>query len=247
MASVPTDDPVAIVLVEDLRVFEMMSTDAALSTANGTPRVAGFGRYRALEGLVSDALGFRIRLCMTEHKVAPEELTPAGRRRLAGLANPKRRDDWLRGRAALLALAGSDPWIDVSTLQFPNAQWSLSHSGGRAIAARAHGLAGLGIDYEIDRHMDPEAAQWFLTREEAAGASSAQLLRLWTAKEALYKCCPGNLRLGLLDFQTAPGHAGVARCAKRPDLSFRFSSLRFAGGYVSVATAKQRDPRTQGP
>jgi 4'-phosphopantetheinyl transferase len=138
---------------------------------------------------------------------------------LAGLRVEKRRADWLLGRwtAKLVAAAwlGTEPsrleiiaaadgapeaWIDGERAPI---SVSLSHRGGRALAAVAD-RGALGCDLEL---VEPRSAAfvrpWLSPSEQALVAEAAVGERahaanlLWTAKEAAAKALRGGLRLDL--------------------------------------------------
>lgn len=123
---------------------------------------------------------------------------------------------------------------------------SLTHSRDVAIAIalppRVHAL-GIGIDLEHDRPMKPDMARLICDRHERAWLESlpserrdAELLRLWTAKEALYKADPAQGNAIVADYTLAsPGDeisTGGRHDAVRPAL---VTSLRQVGAVVSVA------------
>jgi acyl carrier protein len=154
---------------------------------------------------------------------------------------------------------------DTAACRFPHPRLSLAHGGDGAIAAGTvrHWAAGLGVDYEADRPVDPRAARFFLTDAEQAwlarlprpGRAAGQL-RLWTVKEAVFKADLAN-RDGdamLHHYSTQPGHfstqpagPGAAGWAIRRGTgqTFGFTSARFQGGHLSVAAA--RGPAVGGP
>jgi 4'-phosphopantetheinyl transferase EntD len=178
----------------------------------------------------------------------PAALSRCELARFALLASGARRREWLLGRSALRRLlARLGAGLDTSGIEFPNARYSLTHSGGVAVAAGVIGPAprGLGIDLELGRALDPRAARFFLTPQERSWAecagqrARAALLRLWTAKEALFKADPDNAGRVLADYRLVEPQlsAGWATLARPGRASFRYASFRFGDGYLSVAAA----------
>jgi phosphopantetheinyl transferase len=138
---------------------------------------------------------------------------------------------------------------DTSRLEFPHPGISLTHSGDVAIAAGAAGVAGVGIDFECWRDVQPQMARWFLSAREQAWLERfsppgvvRELLRLWTVKEALFKACPQNAALVLADIHMPnPDRAtGVALIPTRKSLRFRYTSLVMETGVLSLALAKEQ-------
>jgi len=129
---------------------------------------------------------------------------------------PARMAEFRLGRAcarrALAALGAPPATIGVGGHREP--LWpegivgSISHSGGRAAAAVAwsRSFAALGLDIESASGLDPELIAVVCRPEEArrvcsAGASGGlEALRIFSAKEAVYKALWPTLRR-FLDFQ----------------------------------------------
>lgn len=149
-------------------------------------------------------------------------LAPQEREQWKGLQNahPRRRREWLFGRAALKEVVRH--WVQQQTghLLFPSdvvvqpdeqgaprvggswTQWvgtapevSLSHSGGRCLAALGFPGQSVGVDLEeIGRIRQPEQLRASLTPHEQGllqglqgAALDERLLRVWCAKEAVAK------------------------------------------------------------
>lgn len=155
--------------------------------------------------------------------VAPAGLlAPVEQQRLATIANPKRRRDWLLGRwtskRLLQTLSGSEgkmaplsaitiasdangaPYTPFGATAGPGWSLSLSHSRGVAFSAVMAGASPrLGADIEwIEPRVEGFAADYLTAPELAllarAGAARDSLLTaMWSAKEAALKA----LRLGL--------------------------------------------------
>lgn len=146
---------------------------------------------RELAHRAREALGLEIAFAVACDPVPVDDLSAGERARLESLRNPGRREEWLRGRAALKRLlrrlGDSD---DTSLLSFPHARISLTHSAGLAIAAGLSGegpgavdspltgadpgaaalpgagVRGLGLDFEARRPMRPGTERFFLADRE---------------------------------------------------------------------------------
>lgn len=150
------------------------------------------------------------------------------------------------GDAALaLALRAAGHALDAVT-GWPCPFASLTHSGDVAIAVALppeHGAAGIGIDLEHDRPIKPDMARLICGTHERAWLESlpaarrpAEVLRLWTAKEALYKADPAQGDAIVAEYTLAePGD--VVTTGGRPDASrpATVTSLRYPGAVLSVA------------
>jgi len=182
--------------------------------------------------------------CVETQPVLENRLTPGETTVLATLTAPARRDSWLRGRAALKRLAVITNYSeDTSTLKFPHANFSLTHSENCAVAIGVitTKLWGLGVDLEIKGAPKPETARRFLNPSELVWLRRMDELehprllhRLWTVKEAIFKADPENAGKLLKDYALAdPGFkAGRAR---RGDRTFHYASFEFPSGFLSVA------------
>lgn len=141
-----------------------------------------------------------------------------------------RRQDWLLGRAALKAHGIGD----TSTVVFPNRCLSLTHSAGVAVAARCDGdQAGVGVDLEAWRTIDPRAARFFLGPDERG-----DLLRLWTVKEALYKATPANAGAVLVDYRIDDPCALEGTAQDRNGRIFEYLSRRRPEGWLTIAVCR---------
>jgi acyl carrier protein len=181
-------------------------------------------------------------------------MTTLERVELAALAGADYREQWLTSRHALRVLLGLLGLPrDTTAYGFPHPRLSLAHASNGAIAVGTVGpwAAGLGIDYETDRPVDPRTARFFLSEAELAWLAqvpyadrAAQQLRLWTVKEAVFKADLAN-RDALLsdysvcDYSPQPADEGTAGWASRRGAGqlFGYTSTRFKGGHLSVAAA----------
>lgn len=202
-------------------------------------------------------LGTALKLAVADREVELEQLSDGERTRLAGLGGEGRAASWRVGRAALKRLRarlGED--ADTSAIRFPSRRYSLSHSGGYAVAVAAEraDLAGIGIDLEFVRPVDLRAGRFFLTPAERVWVEglpearrSTELLRLWTIKEALFKADPGNVRTGLSDYALGdPASARGALALRREKmLQFRYVSLALGSAVLAVAEARERSGHDQ--
>ena len=166
-----------------------------------------------------------VELAVATSPVAVDDLA-AGE--LARLPDGLRRHDWLLGRAALKALLGI---ADTSSVVFPNRSVSVTHSTGLAVAARCDGpQAGLGVDLEGWRTIDPRAARFYLHAHERG-----DLLRLWTVKEALFKATPDNDTAVFLDYEVDDPDAVGSAARDRHGRTFEYVSRRRPEGWLTLA------------
>ena len=168
-----------------------------------------------------------VELAFATEPLDPDDLAPGERARLPdGL----RRHDWLLGRAALKALLGPG---DTSSVKFPSRSLSLTHSAGLAVAARCGGpQAGLGVDFEGWRAIDPRAARFYLAPHE-----QGDLLRLWTVKEALFKATPGNAGAVFLDYEVDDAAALGGSARDRHGRTFEYVSRPVPEGWLTLAAS----------
>ena len=193
-----------------------------------------------------------MRLAFTHVEALCGEPDAAERARLACFSHPKRIAEWRNGRAALAQLLRESARDDeAATLRFPHREFSLSHSDGWAVAAGITNAGGVGVDLEFARRMDPRAARFFLTDAEQAfvaaldeTAREATMLRLWTAKEALFKACPDNANLLLADIVITDPAAvtGTARRHDRSDPVLSYCSLDLGDAWLSLAFIPATEP-----
>jgi phosphopantetheinyl transferase len=205
-----------------------------------------------LAARLEQELGIGLRIAIADRAIESACLTPGEQAQFARLRTEARRAAWQTGRAALKRLrlrCGEDG--DTSGLVFPNPRYSITHSGGYAVAAGAvaAGLAGIGIDFEILRPVDPRAGRFFLTARESAWVQglpeehrAAALLRLWTIKEALFKSDAENRHTGLADYGLAePGsRRGQVVMRRGTEVVMQYVCSALGPGILSVAVARQR-------
>ena len=168
-------------------------------------------------------------------------LTVAERSRLERLTVPHRRADWRLGRYTAKAAVAAWLHIDPSRVQIlasaggsPQASVdgdpaavsvSISHRGGRALAAVGHGGV-VGCDLElVEPRSDAFLEDWLTPDERTAVEGAAAPARatlanlLWSAKEAAAKVRQAGLRL---DVRGAAVRIDEAGCDWRP-LAVRWS------------------------
>ncbi len=161
------------------------------------------------------------------------------------LSFAKHEEDRAAGRNALLSVSKRlGLSLDIDALRFPHPHFSLSHSGGTGAAIAWTGtdnFAGIGIDIERKREIDPRSARFFLREEERFDLKHSQdnLLRLWTVKEALFKADPDNRDQGVRDYIVDSAHRmlGKARHIKT-GRTFLYQSERTEFGFLTVALAQ---------
>lgn len=149
------------------------------------------------------------------------------------------------GRAALGALLTEvGDGADAQTLEFPNSRYSLTHSGDVALAVGdvSAGLAGIGVDLEIETSIMRQAARFFLAPGELRwlrsldGARACrQLLRLWCTKEAVFKSNPENRGTLLGDYELVEPGAYFGEARSRDGRFIEYVS--WCKGRTSVAVA----------
>lgn len=157
------------------------------------------------------------------------------------------------GREALVhALRGAGR--DTETVaSWPCSYASLTHSRDVAIAVALppHVRAiGIGIDLEHDRPMKPDMARLICGADERAwldslpaGRRDAELLRLWTAKEALYKADPTQGDAIVAEYTLASPGDEVTTGGRRESVHRAMvTSLRHPGAVMSVALRLSGDP-----
>ncbi|MEV0186140.1 4'-phosphopantetheinyl transferase superfamily protein [Streptomyces sp. NPDC050625] len=190
-----------------------------------------------------------LRLAASDVPLPVADLTDGEVAQLTRLQSQPRRRTWLTARRALRrALASAGLPEDTSAYAFPHPRASLSYAGECAVAAAVGGdnraVLGLGVDVENIPGPAPQTALLFLSEHEQqaltdlpAPRQRAELLRLWTAKEALYKSDPTqtgiDLRRYTLDLPLA--RHGVARLAGSDVAAFRYLSLDLPRGVLTVA------------
>ncbi|MEO7836319.1 MAG: 4'-phosphopantetheinyl transferase superfamily protein [Acidimicrobiales bacterium] len=184
----------------------------------------------------SARLGVPVSLSVVADPVSPGALAAGERAQWRALAPGPRRDEWLLGRTALKQLVPDG--ADTSAMTFPHPRFSLTHGGGRGVAARVEGeVVGTGVDFEpFRRSADPRSARFFLRPVEHVGVCDASsLLRLWTVKEALYKATPDNAELVLVDYEIGDATRRWGEATGPRGELMRYASMETADGQLTVA------------
>lgn len=133
-------------------------------------------------------------------------------------------------------------WLSQS-VRTPQPDLSITHAGQWifALAVRAGGLAGVGIDFEPWRALDVRHQRLMLTAREIAAlpvASARDLVRIWTVKEACFKAdVNGQQRWVTAYALDNPAQAsGSVRISQgHRTYRFRYISMEVPGGMLSVA------------
>lgn len=147
--------------------------------------------------------------------------------------------------ALAIALRAADRALE-SVESWPCSFASLTHSSDVAVAVALPAdvpAIGIGVDLEHDRPIKPGMARLICNTHERAWLASlplelqdAEVLRLWTAKEALYKADPAQGDSIVAEYALAsPGD--TITTGGRLDSSHHatLTSLRPAGAVISVA------------
>ena len=182
-----------------------------------------------------------VRLASARAPLAENLLDSTDRQRLASFTTIERKNQWLRGRSALSAIAAAlDIEARLSELHSPCPGISLTHNGKVSVAAGISTAQGIGIDFESWHQIEPAMLRWFLTETEQhqlAVSSNFTRLRLWTVKEALFKASSENKGLLLTDFEVNQSTAmtGHARNCTRVNSGLRYTSFMLRQGLLSIA------------
>ena len=182
-------------------------------------------------------------VCLTSARVplAEDVLDSVDRQRLANFTTIQRKNQWLRGRSALSAIAAKlDIDTQLSALNPPCPGISLTHNNKISIAAGISTTQGIGVDFESWRQIEAAMLRWFLTAAEQnqlAVPSNFTRLRLWTIKEALFKASSENHGLRLTDFEVdqVTAMTGLARNSSRVNSRLRYTSFMLRQGLLSIA------------
>lgn len=225
--------------------------------------IAGLAEYLQMGGLEKDwrrALGIDIFAEIALGPISVDLLSNGELAQYCLLEGPLRRRSWLTGRAALKrVLRRLDLGSDTSRIEFPAAEFSLSHASEIAIAvactqkgqsADSARPYGLGVDIEKDKPVRPETARFFLSPNEQERLTrqnerpEVALLRTWTIKEAVFKADRGNRGRLLSDYHllNAAAREGIAhlKTESPTPVAFHYISQHLAGWHISVAAQLER-------
>lgn len=221
-----------------------------------------------LEDYFSAAFNRPIICCITDELLGRDELTETEIIQLAQYKNERRRSSWLRGRRALKILMREIEFadqhaplntIDTTATFFPHPAFSLSHSRDIAIAISCLAPAfGVGLDLEFIKETKTQMSRFYLSEDERGWLDklsdkerSIEQIRLWTAKEAIFKSDLNNENRTLLSYQLADPRANSGKARVRTDEKYKadYSSRRFGDCWISIAIShseSKNDTRSEG-
>ncbi len=206
-------------------------------------------RLQALEQSVAEHLQAPMIVVRSDAEIETTRLNRAEHDRLAELRHERRRRDWLLGRNALKqVLTALDRGDDTTAVTFPDRQVSLTHGGDTAFAVGTTTTSlGIGIDYEPLREIDTRIARWFLNEAETNWLDEqpecdrvAQLVRLWTVKEAGFKSYQDNAGMTLKGLSiTDPAAAVTSVVATGHGACIQVTCRACESGYLSIAIYRE--------
>ncbi len=206
-------------------------------------------RLQALEQSVAEHLEAPMIVVRSDAGIETTRLNRAEHDRLAEFRHERRRRDWLLGRNALKqVLTALDRGDDTTAVTFPDRQVSLTHGGDTAFAAGTTTTSlGIGIDYEPLREIDTRIARWFLNEAETNWLYEqpecdrvAQLVRLWTVKEAGFKSYQDNAGMTLKGLSITDPAASVTRVVVTGHgACIQVTCRACESGYLSIAIYRE--------
>jgi phosphopantetheinyl transferase len=182
-----------------------------------------------------------VSLASARAPLAEDQLDFTTRQRLTGFTTAERRNQWLRGRSALMAIAAKlDIEPRLAALNPPCPGISLTHGERISIAAGISPAQGIGIYFGSWRQIEASLLRCFLTeaeQEQLTVQSNFTRLRLWTVKQALFKASAVNRGLRLTDFEIdeVAEITGRARNCSRANSQLRCTSFMLRQGLLSIA------------
>lgn len=126
--------------------------------------------------------------------------------------------------------------IDTTMIRMPSPSYSLTHSDHIAIAISSTNTKyGIGIDIEGGRPIREATSKFFLTDSEKQSLLNLDyntLLRLWTAKESLFKSDLQNKDMTILKYEThdPTAHTGTAIRIDN-NREFKYASIQLDDQY----------------
>ena len=173
-----------------------------------------------------------------------ETLTFDEKNRMSEFGSEKRKVEYILGRFALkdvLACINHD--ADTSTIAWPSAFCSLSHSEGNAVAVASIAVSGIGIDLQLNRTPSFEMADRILSGPTLAfwqqlpdSDKAKTLQRLWTANEAIYKACPAPQPANFRHYRVhSPDLMESQASIDITPYQFIVYSAELANGFISIA------------
>ena len=206
-------------------------------------------RLHALEKWVTGRLDTPMIVVRSAASMKKTQLNQAERKRFNELRHERRKREWLLGRNALKQLLTTlERSDDTTAVSFPDCQVSLTHGGDTAFAAGTTAASlGIGIDYEPLREIDTRIARWFLNEAETNWLNEqpecdrvSQLVRLWTIKEAAFKCYPDNAGMTFKEFSIIDAAGAVTTViATGHEACIRVASRACDLGYLSIAIFRE--------
>ncbi len=203
-------------------------------------------RLTDIEAMAANTLRTPVHIVASHTDCDGTSLNQAEQAQLDSFQFEQRRRDWRRGRLALKSLLRSlGRSDDTSRLRFPDAQLSLTHGDGAAYAVGALGASrGIGVDFETLRPVRDRVAHWFLNDSELEWLAASDdvdrdrnIIRLWTIKEAVFKCHPSNTGLVLSDFTISNPSAGTCEVRAADGRVFQTMSCHIGSGILSIAVS----------
>jgi phosphopantetheinyl transferase len=182
-----------------------------------------------------------VSLASARAPLAEDQLDFTTRQRLTGFTTAERRNQWLRGRSALMTIAAKlDIEPRLAALNPPCPGISLTHGERISIAAGISPAQGIGIYFGSWRQIEASLLRCFLTeaeQEQLTVQSNFTRLRLWTVKQALFKASAVNRGLRLTDFEIdeVAEITGRARNCSRANSQLRCTSFMLRQGLLSIA------------
>lgn len=172
-----------------------------------------------------------------------ESLTLSEKNRMREFASEKRKAEYILGRFALKDVLACINHDDSSTIAWPSAFCSLSHSEGNAVAVASIAVSGIGIDVQLNRTPSFEVADRILSGPTLAfwqqlheHDKAKTLQRLWTANEAIYKACPAPQPAYFRHYRVhSPNLMESQASIDNTPYQFIVHSAELANGFISIA------------
>lgn len=192
---------------------------------------------KEIESAVEKYLNFQSTVIISDTATDESTLTLSEKVKFHRFKNSGRRTAWLKGRGALKRLFrryGQNE--ETGLLRFPHANYSLTHSGNYAIAIghASTRVQGIGIDFEISRPVNANLKRFLLAPQESKCIAGHRLLRLWTAKEAVFKADPNNRKRRLRHYHLCAVREWRGE-ASAQNQTWQYLSLNILGGFLSIA------------
>jgi phosphopantetheinyl transferase len=170
---------------------------------------------------------------LSDTELATAELTDLEKRIYRQFTAEQRQESWLKGRNALSQIVQSHERQEIC---FPNKMVSVSHSGGLALAFKATGFAGVGVDLQEERPFKAGLQTRFLQECELQFTNKLKTLQLWSIKEAVFKANFGNSGTYLKNYQIT-GFTHESGQAVYRAKSFEFISIAYKNFFYTFAVS----------